>query len=70
MCLIYKVTTFVHMVDIRTMQTFEIDKPTYWKHQFRSVLSRDRLTEFVVLNIENVDNEFNESRAAVKNKFR
>lgn len=70
MCLVYKVTKFVHLVDIKTMQTFEIDNKIYWKHMFKGVLTRDRLTEFVVLNIDNVDTNFNESRAANRNKFR
>lgn len=70
MVLVYKVSKFVHIVDIRTMQTFEIDKPTYWKHMFKAVLSRERLSEFVVMNIENIDTDFNSSRAAIKQKFR
>jgi len=32
LCLIYKVTTSVHIVDVFTMKTFEIDASTYWKH--------------------------------------
>ena len=52
------------------MQTFEIDNQTYWKDSFKAVLSRDRLSEFVVINIENVDNDFNSSRAAIRQKFR
>lgn len=37
---------------------------------FKSVLGRDRLSEFIVLNIENIDNDLNSSRAAIKQKFR
>lgn len=70
MVLVYKISKFVHIVDIRTMQTFEIDEKHYWKHEFKATLSRDRLSEFVVINIENVDNDFNSSRAAVRQKFR
>ena len=70
MVLVYKVSQFIHIVDIRTMRTYEIDKATFWKHQFKSVLGRDRLSEFIVLNIENIDTDLNESRAAVKNNFR
>ena len=64
--LIYKISKFIHMVDIKTMQTIEIDKPTYWKHVFKAVCGRDRLSEYIVLNIENVDNDFNSSRAAIR----
>jgi len=48
------------------MQTFEIDKATYWKDSFKAILGRDRLSEFIVINIENVDNDFNSSRAALR----
>ena len=36
----------------------------------RNVLGRERMSEFVVINIENMDNDFNSSRAALKQKFR
>ena len=52
------------------MQTFEIDKMNFWKDSFRACLSRERMSEFIVLNIENMDNDFNSSRAAVRQKFR
>lgn len=70
MVLVYKISQFVHIVDIKTMQTFEIDKKAYWQHQFKAVLGRDRMTEYIVLNIENVDNDFNSSRAALRQRFR
>ncbi len=70
MVLVYKISTFVHVVDIFTMRTYEIDQMYYWKHQFRAVCGRDRLTEFVVLNIENTDYDVNVSRAAAKQKFK
>ena len=67
--LIYKITTSIHMVDIHTMQTHEIDGPTYWKHMFRAMCGRERLTEFKVINIEEIDFDVNTSRAAAKQKF-
>ena len=70
MVLVYKISKFVHIVDIRTMQTFEIDEKIYYKHTFTATLSRDRLSEFVVINIENVDNDFNSSRAAIRQRYR
>lgn len=68
--LVYKMTTSVHIVDVHTMRTHEIDAATYWKHEFKSLCSRERLTEFVVINIDTVDFDVTTSRAAVKNKFR
>ena len=66
MVLVYKISKFVHVVDIKTMQTFEIDKSNYWKNCFKATLGRDRMSEFVIINIENVDNDFNSSRAAIR----
>jgi len=43
---------------------------TYWKHEFKALCGRDRLTEFVVLNIENADFDVNVSRAAAKQRFK
>ena len=70
MVLVYKISDCVHIMDIKTMMTQEIDRATYWQHQFQAVLARDRMSEFVVMNIENVDNDNNTSRAAIRQKFR
>jgi nonsense-mediated mRNA decay protein 3 len=64
--LVYKISQFVHILDIKTMQTYEIDKKFYWKHSFKAVLSRERMTEYVIINIENMDNDLNHSRAAIR----
>jgi nonsense-mediated mRNA decay protein 3 len=68
--LVYKMTTCVHVVDIKTMRTHEIASPKYWESQFGPICSRERLTEFIVLNIEDVDFDVETSRAAARNKFR
>lgn len=68
--LVYKMTTCVHVVDIKTMRTHEIASPKYWEHQFTAICSRERLTEFIVLNIEEADFDVETSRAAARNKFR
>lgn len=70
MVLVYKISKFVNILDIKTMQTFEIDKAAYWKDSFKQIMGRDRMTEFVVMNIENMDNDNNSSRAAIRQKFR
>lgn len=68
--LVYKISTFVNVVDVFTMRTYEIDQTAYWKHGFTSLCGRDRLTEFVVINIENADHDVNVSRAAAKQRFK
>jgi len=42
--LVYKISKFVHIVDIHTMQTFEVDQVSYWTNPFRALLDRNRLT--------------------------
>ena len=68
--LVYKISTFVHVVDVFTMQTVEIDPVLYWKHEFEALCGRDRLTEFIVINIESTDYNLNMSRGAIKQKYR
>jgi len=68
--LVYKISQCIHVVDIKTMRTYEIDKKHFWKYRFGAACGRDRMTEYVVINIENMDNDLNHSRAAVRNKFR
>jgi len=68
--LVYKVTTSVHIVDVHTMRTHEIDTSNYWKYCFKAMCTRDLLTRFIVLNVEDVDFDVNTSRAAARQKFR
>jgi nonsense-mediated mRNA decay protein 3 len=64
--LIYKITTCLHVVDIKTMRTHEIANATYWSNMFTAICSRDRLTEFIVINIDDIDFEVDTSKAAAK----
>lgn len=59
MVLCYKISQYVHIVDPKTMHTIEVDKATYWQSPFKAELSRERLSEFVVIGIENIDNDMN-----------
>lgn len=70
MVIVYKISKFIHILDIHTMQTYEVDQVTYWTNPFKAMLGRERLTEFVVLDIENIDTNMNDSRAAIKQKFK
>lgn len=64
--LVYKVTTSVHIVDVHTMRTHEIDSTHYWKYMFKALCSKELLTRFIVLNVEEVDFDVNTSRAAAR----
>ena len=52
------------------MRTHEIAAQKYWENMFTAVCSRERLTEFIVLNIDEVDFEVDTSKAAARQKFR
>ena len=52
------------------MRTHEVAAQKYWENMFTAVCSRDRLVEFVILNIEEVDFEVDTSKAAARQKFR
>jgi len=48
------------------MRTHEVAAQKYWENMFTAVCSRDRLVEFVVLNIEEVDFDVETSKAAAR----
>jgi len=52
------------------METYEIDGASYWKNPFGSILDRNVLTQFVILNIDTEIQDVNESKAAKRNKFK
>lgn len=52
MVLVYKISKFIHVIDVKTMQTYEVDQVTYWKSPFKALLGRERLNEFVVLELD------------------
>jgi len=65
--MVYKISTAVHIVDVLTMKTHELDCNSYFKHHFKALCGRERLTEFIVINIENADmDDMNVSRASIK----
>lgn len=38
--LVFKVSTMIHIVDVKTMETKEMDSNTYWKYEFGALCSR------------------------------
>jgi nonsense-mediated mRNA decay protein 3 len=51
------------------MRTHEIASAKYWENSFSPLCTRERLCEFIVLNIEDVDFDVTTSRAAARNNF-
>lgn len=52
------------------METSEIDSATYWKNPFLSLMTRPQAIPFIVRNIDQAAFDVNESRAAIRNKFK
>jgi len=68
--LCYKISKSINIVDVVTMETYEIDSATYWKYPFMTLLCRPNMVQFVVRNIDNAEFDVNESRAAKRNRFK
>jgi nonsense-mediated mRNA decay protein 3 len=53
LCLVSKVTSMIHFVDVTSCQVCEIDATKYWKHPDCTVLLTSRqLVPFIVLSVE------------------
>jgi nonsense-mediated mRNA decay protein 3 len=68
--LCYKISKSINIVDCVTMETMELDSPSYWKNPFVALMSRPSLSSFVIMNIEKPELFLDESRAAQRNKFK
>ena len=68
--LCYKVSKTINVVDVWTMETYEIDGPSYWKHPFTALTDRRSLSTFMVMNIDTSIWDVNESKAAKRNHFK
>jgi len=51
----HKMSTSVHLVDPLTLRGADIPAYEYWKMPFEPAATRSQMTEFVVLNVEEVD---------------
>lgn len=55
--LVNKVSTVISLVDPNTLQGCDVVNSKYWENPFTSVLTRRHLTEFVVLDVEDIHKE-------------
>jgi len=53
-----KVSNVVHLFDPFTLQSVDLQPLSFWKLPFKSALTREALTEFVVLDVELRDSEW------------
>lgn len=64
LCLCYRVSNQLHFIDPCTRNLVDVPSAMYWRYPFKPLLSADRLTEFVVMQVEEVDNKFEKQQAA------
>jgi len=53
-CVVYRVTNTVHIIDPNTSQVAEISSPTFWREPFGTLCSCRNLTEFIVMEVEEI----------------
>lgn len=51
-CLVYKVSSGIHLIDVSSGQVAEVSTNLYWRHPFNSICNPKQLKEFVVMDIE------------------
>ncbi|PKU34770.1 hypothetical protein llap_14926 [Limosa lapponica baueri] len=53
-CVCIRVTSTIHLIDPSTLQIAEIDGNTYWRHPFNSLFHPKQLEEFIIMDINRV----------------
>ncbi|NXG75296.1 NMD3 protein, partial [Baryphthengus martii] len=53
-CVCIRVTSTIHLIDPSTLQIAEIDGNTYWRNPFNSLFHPKQLEEFIILDINRV----------------
>ncbi|XP_023028053.2 60S ribosomal export protein NMD3 [Leptinotarsa decemlineata] len=56
-CLVYRVTNSVHLLDPTTTQIAELNATTFWRYPFGSICNPKQLIEYIVMDIEVVMNK-------------
>lgn len=51
-CLVYKTTNSLHLIDPLSGQIAEVSSTVYWRDPFKSICNPKQLTEYVVMDIE------------------
>ncbi|KAJ9584723.1 hypothetical protein L9F63_020928, partial [Diploptera punctata] len=71
LCLVYKVTNVVHIIDPNSAQIAEVSSTVFWRTPFKSICNPKQLIEFVVMNIEPIlgkDRKIFPGQGALSNK--
>ncbi|XP_052764835.1 60S ribosomal export protein NMD3-like [Mya arenaria] len=54
-CVCFKVTQTVHLIDPNTLQVAEVSGPVYWRSPFASLCSPRQLIEYMVMDVQYVN---------------
>lgn len=52
LCLIYRITNSIHLIDPSTAQIAELSGMLYWKYSFGTICEPKQLVEYIVMDIE------------------
>jgi len=52
LCVVWRVSNLLHMLDPLTLQACEMNAQLYWKEPFRSICEVQQLMEYIVLDVE------------------
>ncbi|XP_076298725.1 60S ribosomal export protein NMD3 [Lasioglossum baleicum] len=70
-CLVYKITNAIHLIDVASGQIAEVNSTVYWRHNFNSICDPKQLIEYTVMDIEPIqfkDRKFFPGQGAISNK--
>lgn len=70
-CLVYKITNAIHLMDVATGQIAELNSTVYWRHPFDAICNPKQLTEYIVMDIELIqfkDRKFFPGQGRISNK--
>ncbi|KAF5284483.1 hypothetical protein FQA39_LY17018 [Lamprigera yunnana] len=51
-CLVYRITNCLHLIDPTTTQITEVTSTVYWRYPFKAICNPSQLIEYVVMDIE------------------
>jgi len=70
-CLVYRVTNSLHLIDPSSSQIAEVNSSIYWRYPFHSICNPKQLVEYVVMDIEPIldkDRKFFPGQGAVSSR--
>ncbi|CAK9807411.1 60S ribosomal export protein NMD3 [Anthophora plagiata] len=70
-CLVYKMTNSIHLIDVSTGQIAELNSTLFWRHAFKSICNPKQLIEYTVMDVEPIkfkDRKFFPGQGTISNK--